>query len=120
MKVNAIDYIGKEIDVLKKWINEHGNKICLIPNSRDVYPESERKSNGIKADVEELTNLGFDVTIISLVLSPLSSSLNVLNTLETLIPSSKEISVISKKLETIAYPEEKFKKERSQISLFEE
>lgn len=58
--------VGNRTDELKKWINEHGNKICLIPNSRDIYPESERKANGIKEDVNELTDLGFDVTVISL------------------------------------------------------
>ena len=58
--------VGNKADELKKWINQHGNKICLIPNSRDIYPESERKANGIKEDVNELTDLGFDVTVISL------------------------------------------------------
>lgn len=67
MKLYLSSYkVGDRVDELKKWIKEHGNKICLIPNSRDVYPESERKTNGIQADVEELTNLGFDVTVISL------------------------------------------------------
>ena len=58
--------VGDRADELKKWINQNGNKICLIPNSRDIYPESERKANGIKEDVNELTDLGFDVTVISL------------------------------------------------------
>ena len=58
--------VGDKADELKKWINQHGNKLCLIPNSRDIYPESERKANGIKEDVNELTDLGFDVTVISL------------------------------------------------------
>lgn len=58
--------VGDRTDELKKWINQHGNKLCLIPNSRDIYPESERKANGIKEDVNELTDLGFDVTVISL------------------------------------------------------
>ncbi len=67
MKLYLSSYkIGNKTEELKKWIDEHGNKICLIPNSRDIYPESERKSKGIQADVDELTNLGFDVTIISL------------------------------------------------------
>lgn len=67
MKLYLSSYkIGEKVDELKKWINEHGNKICLIPNSRDIYPESERKEKGIQADVEELTNIGFDVTVISL------------------------------------------------------
>ncbi len=67
MKLYLSSYkIGDKVDELKKWINEHGNKICLIPNSRDIYPESERKEKGIQADVEELTNIGFEVTVISL------------------------------------------------------
>lgn len=67
MKLYLSSYkIGNKTEELKKWIDEHGNKICLIPNSRDIYPESERKSKGIQADVDELTNFGFDVTIISL------------------------------------------------------
>lgn len=67
MKLYLSSYkIGNRIDELKKWINEHGNRICLIPNSRDIYPDSQRKSNGIQADEKELTDLGFDVTIISL------------------------------------------------------
>lgn len=67
MKLYLSSYkIGNKIDELKKWIIEHGNKICLIPNSRDIYPESAKKEEGIQADVEELTNIGFDVTVISL------------------------------------------------------
>ena len=67
MKLYLSSYkVGNKREVLKKWIVEHNRKICLIPNSRDIYPESERKSNGIQADVEELVNLGFDVTVISL------------------------------------------------------
>lgn len=51
MKLYLSSYkIGNRIDELKKWINEHGNRICLIPNSRDIYPDSQRKSNGIQAD----------------------------------------------------------------------
>lgn len=67
MKLYLSSYkIGNKPEVLKKWIREHNNKICLIPNSRDVYPDGERKTNGIQADVQELTDLGFDVTVISL------------------------------------------------------
>lgn len=67
MKLYLSSYkIGNRKEELKKWIYEHGNKICLIPNSRDIYPESERKANGIQSDVDELTDLGFDVTVISL------------------------------------------------------
>lgn len=67
MKLYLSSYkVGNEKEVLKNWIDKHGNKICLIPNARDIYPDSERKSNGIQADVNELIDLGFDVTIISL------------------------------------------------------
>ena len=67
MKLYLSSYkVGNKTEELRKWITEHGNKICLIPNSRDIYPDGERKSNGIQADVNELTNLGFNVTIISL------------------------------------------------------
>ena len=67
MKLYLSSYkVGNKTEELKKWIAEHNKKICLIPNSRDIYLESERKSNGIQADVEELVNLGFDVTVISL------------------------------------------------------
>lgn len=67
MKLYLSSYkVGNKKEELKKWIDEHGNKICLIPNSRDIYPESERKATGIQADVNELIDLGFDVTVISL------------------------------------------------------
>ena len=67
MKLYLSSYkVGDKVEELRKWISEHGNKICLIPNSRDIYPESARKEEGIQADVEELTNIGFDVTVISL------------------------------------------------------
>ena len=65
MKLYLSSYkVGNKREVLKKWIVEHNRKICLIPNSRDIYPESERKSNGIQADVEELVNLGCYCNII--------------------------------------------------------
>ncbi len=67
MKLYLSSYkLGNKAEELKKWITEHGNKICLIPNSRDVFPDSERKTAGIHADAQELTDLGFDVTIVSL------------------------------------------------------
>ena len=58
--------LGNKTEELKKWIKEHDNKIWLIPNSRDVYPDGERKTAGIEADAQGLTNLGFEVTILSL------------------------------------------------------
>ena len=67
MKLYLSSYkVGDKKEELINWINEHGNKICLIPNSRDIYPESERKTKGIQADVDDLTKLGFEVTVVSL------------------------------------------------------
>ena len=58
--------LGDKTEELKRWIAEHNNKICLIPNSRDVFPDGERKTKGIQEDVKDLENIGFDVTVISL------------------------------------------------------
>ena len=67
MKLYLSSYkVGNKAEELKKWIVEHNNKICLIPNSRDIYPEGERKTEEIQKDVKELEDLGFEVTVISL------------------------------------------------------
>ena len=67
MKLYLSSYkLGDKTEELKKWIADYNNKICLIPNSRDVFPDGERKVTGIQADVKDLEDLGFDVTVISL------------------------------------------------------
>jgi len=67
MKLYLSSYkLGNNVDELKKWIEEKGNKIILIPNSRDIYEDGERLRNGIKSDAEMLQELGFDVEVISL------------------------------------------------------
>ena len=67
MKLYLSSYkLGDKTEELKKWIADYNNKICLIPNSRDVFPDGERKVTGIQADVKDLESLGFDVTVISL------------------------------------------------------
>lgn len=67
MKLYLSSYkIGNYENELKNWIKENGNKILLIPNSRDIYPESERKTNGINNDILLLEQIGFDVKILSL------------------------------------------------------
>ena len=67
MKLYLSSYkLGNKTEELKKWIAEHNNKICLIPNSRDVFPDGERKTKGIQEDAKDLQDLGFDVTVISL------------------------------------------------------
>lgn len=38
MKLYLPSYkVGNKTEELKKWIAEHNRKICLIPNSRDIY-----------------------------------------------------------------------------------
>lgn len=67
MKLYLSSYkLGEKVEELKKWIRENGNNIVLIPNSRDIYPESERKVEGIKIDIDSLKNIGFDVKVIDL------------------------------------------------------
>lgn len=67
MKLYLSSYkLGDKTEELKRWIADHNNKICLIPNSRDVFPDGERKVTGIQADAKDLEGLGFDVTVISL------------------------------------------------------
>ena len=67
MKLYLSSYkLGNNIDELKKWIAQNGNKIILIPNSRDIYEDSERLRNGINKDIEMLKEIGFDVEVISL------------------------------------------------------
>ncbi len=67
MKLYLSSYkLGNNTIELKKWIKKHGNKIVLIPNSRDVYEESERKTLGINSNVEALQTLGFDTRVLSL------------------------------------------------------
>ena len=67
MKLYLSSYkLGNNIEELKRWIEENGNKIVLIPNSRDVFEDSERLRNGINKDIEMLKDIGFDVEVISL------------------------------------------------------
>lgn len=67
MKLYMSSYkLGNNTDELKKWIEKHGNKMILIPNSRDVFPDGERLRSGIKKDEDMLREIGFDVTTISL------------------------------------------------------
>lgn len=55
MKLYLSSYkLGNKTEELRKWIEEHGNEIVLIPNSRDIYEESERKTSGINRDIDAL------------------------------------------------------------------
>ena len=68
MKLYLSSYkLGNSTDELKKWLqNSENHKIALIINSRDMFPDSERKTNGIQSDIKDLEELGFDVTILDL------------------------------------------------------
>lgn len=67
MKLYLSSYkVGNKADELRKWITEHNNKICLIANSRDVFPDGERKDLGIQSDTKDLEELGFEVELLDL------------------------------------------------------
>lgn len=58
--------LGNKADVLKKWIKENGNKIVLIANSKDYKPDTVEKETKIMKNIQELQELGFDVTRLDL------------------------------------------------------
>ncbi len=58
--------LGDRKDVLKKWILENGNKIILISNSKDWRIDCDEKEQGIKKNVADLEEVGFDVKRIDL------------------------------------------------------
>lgn len=67
MKLYLSSYkLGQDIEVLQDWLKDHDNKIGLIINSRDVFPDGERKTIGIENDAKELEELGFSVEIVDL------------------------------------------------------
>lgn len=67
MKLYLSSYkLGNKTEVLKKWIEENGNKIVIIANSRDWSPDTEEKEESIKKNIEDLQALGFKVTRLDL------------------------------------------------------
>ena len=67
MKLYLSSYkIGDKKEELRNWVKEHDNKIALIANSRDMFPDGERKTNGIQRDVVDLASLGFEVELLDL------------------------------------------------------
>lgn len=60
MKLYLSSYcINNSKEELIKWVNEHNQDILVIANALDVYPDGERKTNGILEKCQELENLGF-------------------------------------------------------------
>lgn len=68
MKLYLSSYkIGNRKFELEKWLETStNNKIFLITNSRDAFPDGERKVRGIESDTKELDDLGFDVELLDL------------------------------------------------------
>ncbi|MDD4796285.1 MAG: Type 1 glutamine amidotransferase-like domain-containing protein [Eubacteriales bacterium] len=67
MKLYLSSYkLGNSTDALKEWISENGNRMALIPNARDAYPDGAQKERGIGDDVQALQEVGFAVTVVSL------------------------------------------------------
>lgn len=58
--------LGNKKEVLKKWIEENGNKIIIISNSKDYKPDTEEKEESIKKNIVELEEIGFEVFRIDL------------------------------------------------------
>lgn len=59
--------LGNATEELKKWLqNSVNNKVALITNSRDMFPDGERKTNGIQSDATDLEELGFEVELFDL------------------------------------------------------
>lgn len=61
MKLYLSSYkLGNKTDELIKWVKEHNNDILVISNALDVFPDGERKMNGILEKSKELETLGFN------------------------------------------------------------
>lgn len=67
MKLYLSSYrLGDEIESLKEWIVERGERIIVIPNALDAFPDSDRKTNGIIEKCDELKKIGFKPEIFDL------------------------------------------------------
>ena len=56
---------GQDTKFLKDWINQHDNKIFIIPNALDAKDEEKIQEN-LKDDIKLLEEIGFYVSIIDL------------------------------------------------------
>lgn len=67
MKLYLSSYrVGNKKEELINWIKENGNHIFVIPNAVDVFPDGERKTNGIFDKCKDLEELGFCTEILDL------------------------------------------------------
>ena len=58
--------LGNNTDKLIEWKNKNGNKIIVIPNAGDVYPDSEIKTQKVLDKCKDLEEIGFETQIIDL------------------------------------------------------
>lgn len=67
MKLYLSSYrVGDNTEELKKWLESHDKKKLVIPNALDVFPDGERKTNGILEKNNDLVALGFEPEILDL------------------------------------------------------
>lgn len=67
MKLYLSSYrVGDSPEELVKWRQENGSKIFVIPNAVDMFPDGERKINGINDKCKDLEELGFKPQILDL------------------------------------------------------
>ena len=57
--------IGNNAKMLKEW-NKNNKKILVIPNALDMFPDGERKTNGIIDKCNDLIELGFEYEVLNL------------------------------------------------------
>lgn len=67
MKLYLSSYrTGNDVEELLKWKEVHENKILVIPNAVDMFPDGERKTNGIQDKCKDLEILGFEPEVLDL------------------------------------------------------
>ena len=67
MKLYLSSYkVGNKTEVLKNWQKRNGNRIIFIANSRDHKKETIEKQETIQGYIDELKEIGFDITRIDL------------------------------------------------------
>lgn len=66
MKLYLSSYrLGNDTSLLEEWVKDN-KQILVIPNALDIFPDSERKSNGINEKCEDLRKLGFETIVLDL------------------------------------------------------
>ena len=58
--------LGNSKKILEIWKKENGNKIVVIPNAVDVFPDGDRKIAGIDDKCNDLKAIGFDYISVSI------------------------------------------------------